>query len=242
MLSACGRHRSLRLGLRLQLKSLRLLSVQTQPKQQVGAFPQQDWHLGRDCRECDLLRIDDSKGKKNIQILSSWCFSHLVRVCAFLPLLNFRRCAGTRGISRGERPRSPCYPRRVEKSSLEKRMFRVIFLTPYPAPPAPRRRAAAHAHSVPCQGWRLRPPRRWPAPGAHAQWGAEPGERRRARNGGRGAGGAGGRLCRDAGGERGGLSAATWSLRPGFLEPVLGQSLRRRGGQRYPQPERQEAP
>lgn len=37
---------------------------QFQPKQRVGAFPQQDWHLGRDCKECDLLRIDDSKGKK----------------------------------------------------------------------------------------------------------------------------------------------------------------------------------
>lgn len=124
-------------------------------------------------------------------------------------------------------------------------MFRVISTrrsVPFPVPAGWRLRlrtarpVKAGACALPAGPWaspRLRS-------GARSR--SSGGGLRRGGNGGRGAGGAGGRFCRDAGGERGVLLSSTWSFRSRFVEPFLRPSLRRSGGQRYPQFERQEAP
>lgn len=99
----------------------------------------------------------------------------------------------------------------------------------------------------PCHGRRMGPV--LPAGGrpAHAQRGTKPKRRRQRGNGGRGAGGAGGRLRGDAAGHRGGDGGgggdvSSSSGGPRLVEPFLGPSSGRSGGQRHAQLERQEAP
>lgn len=106
------------------------------------------------------------------------------------------------------------------------------------APPAKAR--------APCQAVRMRS-RCHRRPFLRLRGGART-ERRRAvglrcegGNGGRGAGGAGGRFRRDADGERGYVSSSGRPRGPRLVEPILGPSLGRSGGQRHAQPERQEA-
>lgn len=99
-----------------------------------------------------------------------------------------------------------------------------------------------------CPGAVADPSRGWPGgPGSDAVPGPAGGGRacapavlsvmRRPAGLWRGNGGAGGRLCRDARG----LSRSAWSFGSRLLEPLLGPSPRRSGGQRDPQFERQEA-
>lgn len=172
---------------------------------------------------------------------SSWySSSHLVQsVPSPLGLPLERACTGrgpdTAAVAEGRCAPSHIIPNRTQKSGCAALFSRAVV-------------------SVRASGWlRMRIPRALPAgprPSPRLRSGAQSwssssssgGGGGGGENGGHGAGGAGGWFRRDAGGERGGLYSATRSLGSRFVEPFFGPSLRRSGGQRYPQSERQETP